>query len=88
MAITNDEVQAEQSAEQQTTEQSSAGLTLQDLISVAQIIQVTSQRGAYRAEELQSVGTLYNKLIAFLESVGAINRPQAEATQDEETPNA
>ena len=85
MAITNDEVQAEQSAEQQTTDQPAAGLTLQDLVAVAQIIQVTSQRGAYRAEELQTVGSLYNKLIAFLESVGAVTRPQ---TDNEEAPNA
>jgi len=60
---------------------STPGLTLQDLITVAQIIQLTNQRGAFRAEELQSVGTLYNKLIAFLESVGAISRPETTAQE-------
>lgn len=56
---------------------STPGLTIQDLITVAQIIQLTNQRGAFRAEELAAVGTLYNKLIAFLESVGAISRPDS-----------
>lgn len=61
--------------------QPAPGLTLQDLILVAQIIQLTSQRGAYRAEELANVGILYNKLIAFLQSTGAIvpaEEPQSE----------
>jgi hypothetical protein len=39
---------------------------------VAQIIQLTSQRGAFKAEELADVGGLYNKLVAFLQSTGAI----------------
>ena len=47
-------------------------LNLQDLILVAQIIQVSSQRGAFKADELANVGALYNKLIAFLQSTGAL----------------
>jgi hypothetical protein len=58
-------------------------LTLQDLVLVAQIIQLTTQRGAYKAEELADVGGLYNKLVAFLQSTGAI-APAAPA-QTEET---
>jgi hypothetical protein len=53
-------------------EQQAPGLTLQDLVLVAQIIQLTSQRGAFKAEELADVGGLYNKLVAFLQSTGAI----------------
>ena len=63
-------------ASTETQQPAAPSLTLQDLILVAQIIQLTSQRGAYRAEELANVGTLYNKLIAFLESVGAITKPE------------
>lgn len=55
------------------------GLTLQDLVLVAQIIQVNSQRGAFRAEELTAVGNLYTKLIAFLQQSGAL----APATPEE-----
>ena len=66
------ETQAAAPAAEQQEQQPSQGLTLQDLILVAQIIQLTSQRGAFKAEELQQVGVLYNKLIAFLQSTGAL----------------
>ena len=49
-------------------------LTVEDLVLVAQIIQTNANRGAFRAEELEKVGNLYNKLISFLESVGAVTR--------------
>lgn len=51
-------------------------LTLQDLILVAQIIQLSSQRGTFKAEELENVGALYNKLIVFLTHAGAISTPE------------
>lgn len=70
---------AEKQVESTQTEQTAPSLTLQDLVLVAQIIQLTSQRGAYRAEELADVGALYNKLIAFLQSTGALTpAPSAE----------
>jgi hypothetical protein len=59
------------------------GLTLQDLVLVAQIIQLTSQRGAFKAEELEQVGGLYNKLIAFLQSVGALAPAQTEEKKND-----
>ena len=62
-------------------EQAAPGLTLQDLVLVAQIIQLTSQRGAFKAEELEQVGGLYNKLVAFLQSTGAI-APAPAATEE------
>jgi hypothetical protein len=70
-------------ASTETQQPAAPSLTLQDLILVAQIIQLTTQRGAYRAEELQNVGTLYNKLIAFLDSVGAITKPEETAAQEQ-----
>jgi hypothetical protein len=70
-------------APQETQQSAAPNLTLQDLVLVAQIIQLTSQRGAYRAEELANVGTLYNKLIAFLDSVGAITKPDETAAQEQ-----
>lgn len=66
------------------SQQSAPSLTLQDLILVAQIIQLTSQRGVYKAEELQNVGTLYNKLIAFLDSVGAITKTDQTAAPEKQ----
>jgi hypothetical protein len=74
-----EELQAEPQPQQAA--EAAPSLTLQDLILVAQVIQLTSQRGAYRAEELQNVGALYNKLIAFLDSVGAITKPDDANTE-------
>lgn len=59
------------------------GLTLQDLIKVANIIQLSSQRGAFRAEEFQEVGALYNKLIAFLTATGALSTDDQTAKAEE-----
>lgn len=69
---------------QQPAQQPSPGLNVQDLITVAQIIQIGAQRGAFRAEEMTNVGTLYTKLIAFLQSVGAINQPEPAGSGTEE----
>lgn len=70
---------AEQPIQQPQQEQPS--LNLQDLILVAQIIQISSQRGTFKADELANVGTLYNKLIAFLQSTGALT-PATEQTEE------
>lgn len=80
MANEETQVQAETSAPEQNATPS---LTIQDLILVAQIIQLTSQRGAYRAEEMANVGGLYNKLIAFLQSVGAISPAEAQSQENQ-----
>ena len=66
------------------TQPAAPSLTLQDLVLVAQIIQLTSQRGAFKAEELADVGNLYNKLVVFLQSTGAI-APAPAPTPTEET---
>jgi hypothetical protein len=73
--------QAEEIAQQEP--QQAPGLTLQDLVLVAQIIQLTSQRGAYKAEELEQVGGLYNKLVAFLQSTGALTPAPTEETKND-----
>jgi len=71
----------EQPVQQQA--QPAPGLTLQDLVVVAQIIQLTSQRGAFKADELANVGSLYNKIIAFLQSTGAIAPAQTEEKKND-----
>jgi hypothetical protein len=63
--------------------QPAPSLTLQDLVLVAQIIQLTSQRGAFKAEELADVGNLYNKLVVFLQSTGAIAPANTPAPTEE-----
>ena len=76
-----------QEAAAPAAQQEQPSLNLQDLILVAQIIQICSARGAFKADELANVGNLYTKLVAFLQSTGALT-PAAEATQTEENTNA
>ena len=76
-----------QQATAPAAQQEQPSLNLQDLILVAQIIQICSSRGAFKADELANVGNLYTKLVAFLQSTGALT-PAADATQPEENTNA
>lgn len=62
-------------------------LTLADLASIQSIIEASSTRGAFRANELANVGAVYNKLSAFLK----VAQAQADASQadsESETPQA
>jgi hypothetical protein len=57
-------------------------ITVSDLVLTAQILQTGAARGLFKAEEFKTVGDFYERLVAFLESSGAITRtpaPQAEA---------
>jgi hypothetical protein len=47
----------------------SPDLNVSDLAALRSIIDVATQRGAFKAPELEAVGKAYNKLNAFLESV-------------------
>lgn len=57
-------------------------LTLRELDQLAQVIDLGSQRGAYRAGELEVVGGLYNKLVAFLSYVQAQQQAAADAAAE------
>ena len=43
-------------------------LTLNDLISVLNVLEVCSKRGAFLANELKDVGTLYNRIENFVKN--------------------
>lgn len=49
-------------------------LALSDLVLLLNLIRVTSERGAIKADELTAVGAVYDKLFKFLEASGAINK--------------
>ena len=55
-----------------------AELTVQDLTVIRSIIDVASQRGAFKANEMAAVGTTYNKLDGFLKIV---EKSQKDATK-------
>ena len=44
-------------------------LTLTDLSSIKNLIEVACNRGAFRAEEMTTVGAVYEKLAGFLNNV-------------------
>jgi hypothetical protein len=52
--------------EAQVQEQQAPGLSLNDIMAAVQIIDVVTQRGAVRGEELVSIGTVRERFIAFL----------------------
>lgn len=84
---------SEQTTQTQAEQQPVAQLQIADLLLTAQLIQLTTQRGAFKAEELSQVGGLYDRVVAFLQASGAL-APAGEATTpaDEtataETPSA
>jgi hypothetical protein len=80
--VSKKKTSAEQPVVPPAPQQESPSLTLQDLILVAQIIQVSSTRGAFKADELANVGELYNKLIAFLQSTGALTPAPANTEEN------
>ncbi|MDA9955650.1 hypothetical protein N9D49_00930 [bacterium] len=68
-----------------TAEQTPAELTVQDLGSIKQIIDVASQRGAFKPNEMMTVGQVYTKLDTFLAAVQKQQQetaPTEEATQE------
>lgn len=59
-------------------------ITVADLNGLRDIIDIACQRGAFRAQEMQQVGELYNKLSGFLEAVVAQAQAQAGNTDEAE----
>jgi len=77
-----DEVKAEEAKASEATAQAetqapAAELTVQDLQALKNIIDVSTQRGAFKGSELMSVGQVYNKLEAFLGAVAQNQAPTA-----------
>lgn len=56
-----------ETAEETTTQSAPAAeLTINDLAAMKNLIEVVSIRGAFKANELTAVGTLFDKLNVFL----------------------
>lgn len=60
-------------------------LTIQDLSALAQIIDIATQRGAFRAAEMSQVGTVFDRLGTFLKQIEATEETTEEL---EEAPAA
>lgn len=69
-AIAEDTAKAQQTAQEQPApQQPGTDLNISDLVALKSILEVASQRGAFKAAELEAVGRTFNKLNGFLESV-------------------
>lgn len=67
--VQTEETQQTEVQQEPAQEPAAADLNISDLLSLKSIVDVASQRGAFKAAELEAVGKTYNKLNAFLESV-------------------
>lgn len=67
--MTDENKVPEQAPVQDTQAPAAPDLNLNDLAALKSIIDIASQRGAFKAAELESVGKIYNKLNTFLEAV-------------------
>lgn len=66
-------VQTEQQAQQPV------GFTLQDMRILAGAVELASQRGGFRAAEMEIIGATYNKLAQFLKANEQAQAPAPEA---------
>lgn len=61
-------------------------LTLQDLTLMVQILQVGTSRGSWKADELSSVGGLYDRITSFLAAAGvAVKKDTDDGANNQET---
>ena len=54
-------------------------ITVTDLIAIRNALNLAAERGAFKAEEMLDIGTIYSKLNSFLEAI------VAQATQEQST---
>jgi hypothetical protein len=85
MSEENNEAVTEGAAQSEAA--NAVGLNIGDLAGLRQIIAVAAQRGAFRAEEMEVIGRVYNKLNAFLNSLAPAQEeaPAEETTEETET---
>jgi len=63
-------------------------LTLDDLSAVLSIVDVATQRGAFRPKEFTAVGKVYEKISSFLEQVKDSSTPAADSGETANAPTA
>ena len=67
----------------ETTEAQAPGLSIQDVLVLRQCVEVAAQRGAYKAEEMTTIGATYDRLTKWLET----HMPAPEDTDSESQEN-
>lgn len=59
-------------------------ITVSDLAMLKSIVDVSASRGAFKADEMRTVGEVYEKLTKFLDSVVKQNEETAEGEEGAE----
>lgn len=54
-----------------------------DLVNILKIVEVCTQRGAFRANELKGVGEVYEKLSKLVQQLTTNNQPEPVAEVEE-----
>ena len=69
--------------------ESDVGLTINDIALAVQVIQAAATRGTFKAEELSSVGGLFDRMSKFLEmSTAAVENATSADAASEDAPVA
>ena len=58
-------------------------VTISDIAFLVQIVEIVAQRGAFKADELSSVGAVYDKVKAFIVANTQQPTPQPEEGTDQ-----
>lgn len=61
-------------------------ISITDLVNIRNVINMAAERGAFKAEEMLEVGTVYTKLSNFLEAVIAQAQEQEQSAENAEQP--
>jgi len=56
-------------------------VSLQDLVLLLNLVRITAERGAIKADEMSAVGAVYEKLLAFLKGAGAIKTAEESTVE-------
>jgi hypothetical protein len=67
--VKTQEAQVTDTAQEAAQQPQGPDLNVNDLVALKNIIEVATQRGAFKASELEAVGKSFNKLNTFLEAV-------------------
>lgn len=65
----------------EATAPTATGVTINDIALLIQIIEVVAQRGAFKAEELSSVGAVYDKVKTFITNAMPPQQPEEGTNQ-------
>ena len=81
--VTNVEEQVEEQAIPEAGQDVPESISLVDLQTLLQIVDLASQRGAFRGAEMTQLGAIFDKLNAYLSYVAAQQEANAEANAEE-----